>query len=406
MNWLGNLKLSVSALQRAGTGTLLSASSMAIGIMAVVLLFATTKGAEKEFENTLKQAGDNLLAVGAERIEANALRGGGRRFETLTLEDSIAIRDTIEIVIRVAPIAMTSVSLLYNGESMPTTAIGTTPDFQVTNNQILSAGRFIDDFDITNQRRVVVIGADIAKTLFYYEQPLGERLLVNGAPYIIVGVLQSKGLDSTGSPQDDRILLPITTAMRRLLNTDSVDRIFVQGRSKEVLPSTVSAVTRLLRDRHGLLQPSQKNDFTVRDQATLLRTLADTELWLGRMLIGVSVLALTMACIGLFAVALLSVKERQSEIGLRMAVGGLPIHILVQFLSEAVMISLLGAAVGLLLGSISIVVGENLLGWQMALSGKGILIPFAIAMVLSLLSGTYPALRAARIDPIVALRSD
>lgn len=405
MNWIGNLKLSVSALKRAGTGTLLSASSMTIGIAAVVLLFGISKGAEENFTNALKQAGDNLLAVGAERIEATALRGAGRRYETLTLEDSVAIKENINTVLRVAPIAMSTAMLNYKGESLSTTAIGTTPDFETTNNQIISAGRFIDNFDVENHRRVVIIGSDIAKTLFYNEQPLGERLLVDGAPYIIIGVLQSKGTDAAGSPQDDRILLPITTAMHRLISTDSVDRIFVQGRNKEELPSVIRSLTGLLRDRHGLMKSSQANDFTVRDQAALLRTLADTEVWLKRMLIGVSSLALTMACIGLFAVSLLSVKERQSEIGLRLAVGGLPVHILFQFLSEAVMTSLLGAGVGLLVGFLSIVIGKSLLGWQMALSIEGFLIPFTVALILSLFSGAYPALRAAQFDPIVALRS-
>lgn len=393
------------ALKRAGAGTILSASSMAVGIASVVLLFGISAGAKISFENSLKQMGDNLIAVGAERIEANALRGAGRRFRTLTLEDGIAIKENIDSVIRVAPIAMNNYDLLYNGESMNITAIGTTADFQYTNNQILSSGRFIDDLDLADQRRVAVIGADVAKTLFYYEQPLGERLLVDGAPYIIIGVLQTKGTDATGSPQDDRILIPITTAMHRLIYTDSVDRIFVQGRNKEELNQTINDVTALLRQRHGMTEPSQPSDFTVRDQATLRTTLADTDIWLERILIGVSTLALTMSCIGLFSVSLLSIKERQLEIGLRLAVGGLPFHILIQFLSEAVMTSLLGALGGLAIGITCIIIGEALLGWQLNLTTNGVFIPFVISLSLSLISGTYPALRAARFDPIVALRS-
>lgn len=405
MNWLGNLRLSALALKRAGAGTLLSACSMAVGVTSVVILFGISSGAKISFENSLKQLGDNLIVVGAERIEANALRGAGLRFRTLTLEDSMAIKENIDSVVRVAPIAMNNYDLNYNGESLNITTIGTTAEFQYTNNQILSSGRFIDDLDLADQRRVAVIGADVAKNLFHYEQPLGERLLVGGAPYIVIGVLQTKGTDATGSPQDDRILIPITTAMHRLIYTENVDRIFVQGRNKEGLNETINDVTTLLRHRHGISEPSDPSDFTVRDQATIRTTLADTEVWLKRILIGVSGLALTMSSIGLFSVSLLSIKERHSEIGLRLAVGGLPVHILIQFLSEAIMTSLLGALAGLTIGITCILIGDILLGWQLSLTANGIFIPFAISLSLSLISGSYPALHAARFDPIIALRS-
>jgi putative ABC transport system permease protein len=228
-------------------------------------------------------------------------------------------------------------------------------------------------------------------------------LLVDGAPFIVIGVLAEKGVDATGSPQDDRILVPVTTAQRRLLGVDFVDRIFVQAVSKEMIDTAMRNVRTLLRARHGL-GDTAVDDFTIRDQAGLLGALDETDRTLGRFLAGIAVLTLGLASIGLLAVSLLSVRERHGEIGLRLAVGALPRQVLAQFLSEAVMIALLGTVAGLLVGAFGIMVGEWLIGWQLTLSGKGVLYTALISLVLSLLFGAYPALRAARLDPIVALK--
>jgi putative ABC transport system permease protein len=408
MNWRGNLKLSVRALSRARARTLLSSSSMAIGIAAVILLFSVGAGTELAFQNALESMGKNLLAIGAQRREADALRGAGWRFQSLTMGDYQAISTELDTVTMAAPIAMASARLNYQGESFTTTLIGTTPEFQYTNNQHPVAGRFIDAEDIRNRARVAVIGAVVARKLFFNEQPLGERLLVAGAPYTVIGVLQEKGVEQTGSNQDDRVLVPVTTAMRRLLSADYVDRIFVQAVSRELINPTMQAIEELLRARHDLdLEgiSGKPNDFTITDQASLVRTLRETDSALSKLLGGIAALTLGMASLGLFAVSLLSVRERQGEIGLRLSVGALPGQILLQFLAEAMMIALLGALVGLLIGSIGIILGTGLFDWQLVLTWENVAYTFLIALGLSLLFGAYPALRAARLDPIVAMRS-
>ncbi len=374
-----------------------------IGITAVSLLFGVGAGAEQAYQAALETMGKNLLSVGSQRKESGALRGVSRRFQTLTMGDWRAISDELDSVALAAPIAMKSFDLRYGGESVTMTVIGTTPEFQITNNQPLTAGRFIDEFDLLDNSRVAVIGSQVEYELFGDRQAVGQRLLVAGAPFIIIGVLAEKGADPTGSPQDDRVLVPITTAMRRLVSVDYVDRIFVQAVSKSKISTAINHVRELLRGRHGL-PTNTADDFTVRDQAAMLATLDKTEQSLSRFLAGIAALTLGLASVGLMAVSLLSVRERHAEIGLRLALGALPRQIMAQFLSEAVIIALIGALAGLLVAAFGIIVGAWLLDWQLALTGMNVLYTFSISLALSLLFGAYPALRAAKLDPIIALR--
>jgi putative ABC transport system permease protein len=395
---------SVRALNRARARTVLSACSMTIGIAALFILLALSSGAEKAFEEALASMGKNLLAVGSLRRETDALRGLGTRYQTLTLEDWRAIRSEVAGVERASPIAMNNFDVRYQGRSSNITVIGTAPDYQYSNAHYPAAGRFLDDDDLRSQARVAVIGAQIAKDLFYGEEPIGERLLIGGAPYEVVGVLQAKGTDAGGIPQDDKIMVPVTTAVRRLLNVDYIDRIFVQAESRSAIPGVMSEISGLLRRRHVLDSVGKPDDFTIRDQAELVRTIRRSDETMQRFLRGLSSLLLALASAGLLAVTLLSVRERHAEIGLRMAIGALPRHVVAQFLGEAVMIALLGALSGLLLGGVGIILGQSLLKWQIQVTGLNALYTMLIPLALALLAGAYPALRAARLDPIHALR--
>lgn len=404
MRWFRNTVSSARALSRARARTVLSACSMTIGIAALFMLLALSAGSEKVFEDALAAMGKNLLAVGSLRRETDALRGQGERYRTLMLEDWQAISTELATVERAAPIAMNNFDVRYQDRASNVTVIGTTPEFRYSNVQHPAAGRFLDESDLSTQARVAVIGAQIAKDLFFGEQPIGERLLIGGAPYEVIGVLQAKGTDAGGIPQDDKILVPVTTAMRRLLNVDYIDRIFVQAVSRALIPDTIDSVRNLLRRRHGLDFAGKPDDFTIRDQAELLRTIRRSDETMQRFLRGLSVLLLALASAGLLAVTLLSVRERHAEVGLRMAVGALPRQVTLQFLGEAVMIALLGAMTGLLLGGVGIILGQWLLGWRIEVTGMNTMYTMLIPLVLALAAGAYPALRASRLDPIHALR--
>ena len=403
MRWFRNAAFSLRALNRARVRTVLSASSMTIGIAAMFILLSLSAASERAFEAALASMGKNLLAVGSVRRETDALRGQGRRFQTLTLDDWRAISSEVVGVERAAPIAMNNFDVRYGGRATDVTVIGTTPEYRYSNVHPASVGRFFDEIDLQRQARVAVIGAQIARELFFGEQPIGERLLIGGAPYEVIGVLQVKGTDAGGMPQDDKVLVPITTAMRRLLNVDYVDRIFVQAETRESVAEAINGVRDLLRQRHSLDISAQPDDFTIRDQAELVRTIRRSDETMQRFLRGLSTLLLALASAGLLAVTLLSVRERHAEIGLRLAVGALPRHVMAQFLGESVMIALLGALSGLLLGGIGIILGQWLLGWQMQITGLNTLYTMLIPLGLALLAGAYPVLRAAQLDPIRAL---
>jgi len=281
--------------------------------------------------------------------------------------------------------------------------MGTTPDYRWINKTPVQQGRFFSEDEAACLSRVAVIGAAVAQQLYRGEPALGTRLLMDNIPFIVIGVLQEKGVDPTGSDQDDRVLIPILTAQRRAMQDDSLDRIFLQAESRAHLASVEDEATALLRQRHEL--GKRADDFTIRSQETLLATLAQVDSSFARLLTGLAIVTLTMVSVGLLATSLLSVRERHAEIGIRMAVGALPRQVLVQFLSESVIVALIGAAAGLLVGAIGIILGGSLLHWRVALTWQSALVPFLVSLGISILFGVYPAWRAARLDPILALRS-
>jgi putative ABC transport system permease protein len=380
----------------------LSINAVAVGIASVTLLIGAGVGAEQALRAALEPLGENLLVVNPARRQTEVLRGAGGDGESLSVSDARAMRALAEVR-HVAPVAERAVLVSANGASLPAKVIGTTPSFEKARNYPVLAGRFIDEDDLDAAERVVVIGALVVENLYAGELPLGATLIIDGAPFRIIGVYRKKGTAPNGSNEDEVLIVPLTAAMRRLLDVDYLTRVFVQAESEEAVPRLEVGLTDLLRERHDILD--DPDDFSIRDQTALVRSQQQVGGTFRRVVPWLSALALTLGGVGLLAVCMLSARERYAEIGLRLAVGGLPRDILLQFLSEALLISLVGGIVGLGLGAAGISVGSALTRWPMALSWTAVVYPFGISIAVAVVFGTWPALRAARLDPIVALNS-
>ncbi len=404
MKWQKNLRFSFKAINRSRGRALLSISGVAIGITAVAILIGAGAGAERAFQKSLEQLGENLMAVNAARPETDALRGASQLYRTLKLNDWEAIK-FLESVMRAAPVADGGRTLKVGRIAQAFTVLGTTPEFQEAKKFNLVAGRFIDQDDIDNRHRVAVVGADVVSDLYFGEWPLGERVSVGGVPFTIIGILKRKGLNPDGTSDDGQIIVPVTTAQRRVFNIDYLSRIFVQAVSQPAIDEANKDITALLRDEHGYGQPNYTDDFEIQDQDSLLATQEQMKGSFSELTVGLAALTLGLGGVGLLAVSLLSVRERYGEIGLRIAVGARPRDILTQFLTESVLLAVMGGITGILVGGACILIGSQLTGWSMILTWESAAYPFLISLVIAVVFGAFPALRAARLDPIVALRS-
>lgn len=403
MRWGRNLRLSVRALTRSWLRTALSVSGVAVGIASVVILIGAGTGAERALRQALEPLGENLLVVNAARTQTSALRGESRLFKTLRIADWEAIERQIPGISRTAPVAEIPMLARVGGRLASIRVTGTSASYQAARNFPLVAGRFINDDDAAGRRRVAVVGPKVVEELFLGESPLGEVLLLEGVPFRIVGVTRKKGVVD-GANEDELVLVPVTTAMRRLRRVEHLDRIYVQAESEEAIAAVRTDVANLLRDRH-VTAAGGSDDFLVKDQTALIRSRQAAGGSLSRIVSWLSALALGLGGVGLLSVSLLSVRERYGEIGLRLAVGGRPRDVLLQFLTEAILISALGGLAGLAVGAAGIMLGAALTRWPMVLSWQGVVYPLGISVAIAVLFGAYPALRAARLDPIEALNS-
>ena len=403
MRWRRNLALSVRALVRARLRTALSAGGVAVGIASVVLLIGAGIGAERMLLEALESLGRNLLVVGAMPVQASPLRGAGNAGTTLKLEDWLAIDGEIEGLARTAPVVERELPARVGGRTLRVRVNGVTAACAPARNIEVIAGRFIEDADVRSRERVVVVGAVVVQELFGGELPLGERLSIRGVPFRIVGVTEKKGVSVDGSNEDEMVLVPLSAAMRRLFDAESLDRVYVQVDSEERVATARAEIEALLRRRHGTA--GGPDDFRILDQAALLRARQQTGGTISRFVTGISAVLLGLGGVGLLAVTLLSVRERYGEIGLRLAVGGRPRDILLQFITEALLISALGGALGVAVGAAAVALGGALTRWPMLLGWQAVVYPLAISVSIAVIFGTYPAFRAARLDPIQALHS-
>lgn len=396
------VRVSVRALLAHKVRTSLALASVGMGTAGVLLTSAVGKGAEGEVRQNIEAAGSNLLVVRPVQVKRSAARKTMRGVVTsLRLDDYRAIA-ALPIARQAAPGVDGGLRLKAGAGSMVGSVLGTAPALARLRNLKMQSGRFLDEEDDEASRRVAVIGARVAKTLFPGEEAVGRDVNIRGLPFEVIGVLEPKGIQADGSDQDGNVFVPIKTALRRVFNTTWLTTVFVSVEDRGRMRDAEAALRELLRERHRLA-PGAPDDFAVQDQARLLAMQQAAVEGLTLLTAGLAGVAMLVGGAGILALMFLSVKERTAEIGLRMAVGARPKDVLVQFLGEAALLALSGWASGTVvavLGGIALAMGTE---WKVALPAEALLASFLMALVTGVGFGALPARKASLLPPIRAL---
>lgn len=401
MDLLATLQIAWRSLIVNKMRSILTALGIIIGVAAVIVMVALSQGATAGITERIASMGSNLLMV---------TPGGsfgpvrGTSVGQLTLLDVQAI-DSLPMVQYVAPEASSGSVTVTAGSSTWTASLsGTVPQLQDIKNWPTYQGGFFSDDDVQRGTFVAVVGQTVVDNLFPNGMnALGGSIHINGLPFTVIGVLTPRGAEGMGGDQDNTIYIPITTAQQRLLGANSMRLINVQAVSKDALPALQEAVTSLLRQRHRLPATSE-DDFRIQDMTQVLSTIEDTTKILTFLLGGIAAISLLVGGIGIMNIMLVSVTERTREIGIRMAVGATTHDILTQFLIEALLLSVIGGVIGILIGWGGTKILSMLAGWRMEMVPWIVALAIGFSMMVGLFFGYYPARKAANSNPIDALR--
>jgi len=380
--------------------TFLTALGIIIGVASVISMISIGEGAKKQTLSTIAKFGTNIITVKPGEKSKRHVRTG--KVTTLKLDDAYAIRDHVRGITGVAPQVYRSGQVKYGNKNSNTTVRGTGPQYPRLSNFVLGRGRFFNDEETRTSRRVCILGATVLKNLFQDEDPIGKTIKVNGNNYLVIGVTRPKGALSWWDP-DDQIFIPVTTAQKRLFGMTYVQSIDVQIANIDDLESVKKNIENLLHRRHNIPE-GKKNDFHVQNSSQWLNSWGDAARTFTFLLGGIAAISLMVGGIGIMNIMLVSVTERTREIGIRKAIGAKKKEIMEQFLIEAVLISFLGGAIGVLLG-IGISKAVSGLGdWDTIVSTQSILLAFGFSVGVGIFFGYYPANKAAKLNPIEALR--
>ncbi len=407
MRWTRGLKVSLEMLLAHRLRTMLSVLGIVVGIATVSVMTAAGSGSEQKIMAGIRSMGTNLISISAGKVMLIAGRERqGAVVTTLTPQDANAIRSEASgLASWVAPAQSRRLSVKFEEIGLKTNIVGTTPEFLGIRNLHLESGEMFDEQDDRASRRVAVIGQTMARDLFGATTALGRTIRIGKVPFEIIGVLAPAGVDINGTDQDDQILVPLRTAMRRVFNVTYLSNIYVQARSEQQMDSCVAKLNEILRARHRL-RTGKPDDFTIQNQAELLKAQQETQSDFTTLTVGIASLSLVIGGVGILAVMLMSVRERVKEIGLRRALGARRGDILFQFLVEAVMLSISGGILGALVGIIATIVVARIAGWEAILAPKILMAAIAASAGIGLLFGTIPARKASLASPIQSLHAE
>jgi putative ABC transport system permease protein len=404
MNYLNLLKIAVNALKRNKLRTILTMLGIVIGVASVITMLAIGQGSKKSIQSQVSSMGSNMIIV----FPASQMRGGvqmgGSGSKSLTLEDVNAIAENCPSVKTVSPEVRSSGQVIFANKNAPTTIYGGNENYLSIKVLSIANGREFTTREIRTAAKVCLIGKTVVENLFEENSdPVGQIVRFNNIPLKVIGVLSEKGQNTFGQDQDDLLIVPYTTVQKRILAITHIQTILASAINESSSPSAVTEVEKLLRQRHKIAA-SEENDFEVRSQEELVKTFSSISNILTILLGAIAGISLLVGGIGIMNIMYVSVTERTREIGLRMAIGGRGIDIMMQFLTESILISVAGGIIGILLGTGASKSVGSLMNWPIAIMPQAVIGAFLVCTAIGIFFGWYPARKASNLDPIDALR--
>ena len=396
-----NIRLSIRGILSHKMRSVLTMLGIIIGVAAVIALVSIGNGVKQDIQNSISSLGSNLLMVMPGAPRTPGVRPSPGSMKSLKVADYEAIAK-LDGVKAASPMTNGGYVVIYQNKNWTTSVSGVNANYLDVNNWTMKSGRFLSEKNVQNRERVAVVGKTVVKNLFGDEDPVGKEIRVKNIPFRIIGVLNSKGSGAMGNDQDDMVIIPYTTAMERVDGIDYLRMIYVVGKDENGIDRLQSDIENLLRVRHGI-KDTNLDDFNIQNMNSIMETMEETTGTLTLFLGAVAAISLVVGGIGIMNIMLVSVTERTREIGVRKALGATYNVIVTQFLIEAIVISLMGGIIGIILG-----VGSSKLigmasGMSTVISIPTIVMSFAFSVAIGLVFGIYPARKAAKLNPIDAL---
>lgn len=406
INIPSTLRISFRALKVNKMRSALTMLGIIIGVGAVIAMLAVGTGASKRIAEQISSMGSNLLIILPGATTSGGVRMGSGTQPTLTMGDADAMQKECPAVSDVAPILSGIAQVVFGHQNWSTGVVGTTPSMLTVRDWPVAAGRSFSDQDVKSATKVCLLGQTVVDNLFGDMSPVGQVIRIKKVPFTVIGVLSMKGQSAQGQDQDDTIYVPVTTAQKKLFGTTfpgMVRIIMVKAKSTQDLPAAEKQINDLLKQRHRI-GPKQENDFTVRNLTQIMQTAEQSTKVMALLLGAIASVSLIVGGIGIMNIMLVTVTERTREIGIRMAIGAKTWDIRLQFIIEALTLSLIGGVAGIIVGISGSKILSMLAGWSTIVSPFSILIAFGFSGLVGIFFGFYPAYKASLLDPIEALR--
>jgi putative ABC transport system permease protein len=404
MNYSNLIKIAVSALQRNKMRAFLTMLGIIIGVASVITMLAIGQGSKKSIQDEVSKMGSNLLFVMPGGQFRGGVQLGNTSSKSLTLDDVDAIRSQSTAITKISPEVRSSGQVIFGNENAPTTIYGTNTEYLDIKKVSVKSGRIFTNSEIKSAAKVCLIGKTVVKNIFGENaDPVGMVIRYNSIPLKVIGVLSEKGQNNFGQDQDDLLIAPYTTVQKRILAITHIQGIYASAVSEDKSSLAQSEIETILRTRHKIKEGSD-DDFEVRSQEELIKTFSSISNVLTVLLGAIAGISLLVGGIGIMNIMYVSVTERTREIGLRMSIGGRGIDIMMQFLTESIMLSVIGGLLGILLGVGAASAVGTIMNWPVVVMPQAVVLSFIVCTVIGIFFGWYPARKAANLDPIDALR--